>query len=176
MPVQQLISGFLNWSVNFQQILSGALPGNIQPINYPLSANLQFVNAVATALGVDQVTIGQLQNFSTTQTLNLNSGLKDLNGNAFSIARCRFAIFQNLDPAATHLVEIYADATHGWTVLPPVANFQTIPANGGTYMIVDPASIGTNGYVVTSTNCVVDINPNSNTITAVNYLIAGSSS
>lgn len=176
MPVQQLITGFLNWSANFQQVLSGALPGNIQPINYPLSANIQFANAVATALGVDQVTIGQLQNFSSIQALNLNSGLKDLNGNAFSIARCRFAIFQNLDPTATHLVEIYAAASNGWTVLPPVANFQTIPANGGTYMLVDPNSISTNGYVVSSSNCVIDINPVSNTITAVNYLIAGSSS
>jgi hypothetical protein len=175
MPIQQVVTGFLNLSANFQELITVGLPTTL-PLPYQLSANIQFANAVATALGVDQVFIKSYSPAASPQLLNLNSGLSDLNGNAFSIAHCRLFLVVNNDPTAAHLIKIYAGASNGWVALPPSTNPNFAYANGGIFMLVDPNSVGANGLQVSSSNCTVDLDPVANTVAGVSVLIAGSSS
>lgn len=175
MPIQQVVTGFINLSANFQEVITSGLPSAL-PLPYQVGINIQFANAVATALGVDQVFIKSYSPAASPQVLNLNSGLTDLNGNAFSIARCRLFLVVNNDPTAGHLIKIYAGASNGWVALPPTANPNFAYANGGVFMLVDPNSVGSTGLQVSSSNCVVDLDPVANTVSGVSVLVAGSSS
>jgi hypothetical protein len=106
--------------------------------------------------------------------INLNS-FTDPAGNSASLARVRFFEVAVTDGTTGHTVAIYSGASNGWAFLPPVAHPNTAQPNGGNFVMHDPQSTGAGqGYVVSGTSCMVEIDPGANDV-QVSILIAGCS-
>jgi len=176
-----VVTGTAGLILNFyEMITSGVItPQNLQagigiPASLPGFAALSFTNGTG-AMQVDTVYGMPLTLSASTLTLDLTS-LTDLRQNAINFARVRVLGLVNTDTTAAHTVKVYADATNGWAVLPPVANYLTLYANNGVIALFDPASSGSgNGQVVTSGSKRITLDPGANTITTVYLVLIGGS-
>jgi len=92
-----------------------------------------------------------------------------------TFARVREYFFLDPDNAPTHVVKHYAGAANGWAPLPPVANYQTVAAEGGIIYMSDPTTSGVGGgLVVTNTSKTITLDPGANTVTIFVFIVGTS--
>lgn len=122
------VTGNNQVSLSFTQVNSTGL---ITPLK--LTASIGFNPAYGTSgTAANQVNLfyaASVTLASTTLALDLTA-LTDLAGTAVNMLRVRELIIQSTDTVAAKLLKVYAAASNGWAFIPPVANFQTIPAGG----------------------------------------------
>lgn len=168
----QNVSGTVLVNTSFLEVMTSGLLANVN-ISVPLNIQLSYTNATNGALTVDQVH-GQVYALaaSTPQTIDLTS-LTDPGGNAINFARVRDIIFYNADTVTSHVVNISAGASNGWSYLPPDTNPLILVAKGGMIWLHDPNNAGgTNGMVTGGSSKTILMDPGSNTV-SISVLIVG---
>ncbi len=172
----QNVGGTSNLSMQFQE---QALLAFNSTFNYP--ANMPFTspawaNTTGGALGLDTLYAHQYTLVSTTATINLFDGsLLSPGGNACVFNRVRFFAVGVVTTAAGKLINVQSGASSGVLWLPPAANTLFIPSNNSLFVMADPMSITTNGFIVDTSHKNITFDSVSNTV-AFNVLIVGNSS
>jgi hypothetical protein len=166
-----VITGSQRIQTSFTQTKS---TGVITPLS--LGATIGFTPNYGNGTGANQVDLmysAAVTLASTTSVLDLTS-LTDLAGAAVNMARVRELIIQSTDTTLTKLLKFYAASSNGWTFIPLVATFLTIPAGGCLHMS-DPLSVGAGvGLVTGGASKVITIDSVAQTCT-YNIIIAGCS-
>lgn len=150
-------------------IVNQQIPGTI-------TSNISLVNGNGAALNIDLAAWGQVSLAATTKLIDFSS-LVDPGGTTqnWTGGRVRLLAIQVVTTTSGDDIEYYADATNGWSQLPPVANPLYARANGGVTFMFDPNSNGAGvGMVVTSTSKRFNFNSGANTV-VFNWVALGSS-
>lgn len=179
------VFGTLNRSPNFQQTNTTGLITS-QTLSAQQQQSIQYINATAQALGVDQLFVASASLASTTATFRFSSAgtLKDMFGGAIAMVRIREIIVFNLNQTVGQDLEVYSSASDGIPWIPPVANplyarSGTTNSNTGftfgSLQISDPCSFGAGvGNIITTTTDSLTLNSGSNTV-AYSMIVLGCS-
>lgn len=172
----QVVSGSSNVSMQFAEQALLAFNTTFQyPAVMPFTSP-NWVNTTGGALGLDTIYAHQYTLASTTVTLDLFGGsLLSPGGNACVFGRVRFFVVGVSTTAAGKLLNIQSGASSGVLWLPPVANTLFLPPNNSLFLLADPNSITTNGYLVDTSHKNITFDSVSNTV-VFNLLILGNSS
>ncbi len=172
----QVVGGTSNISAQFAE---QALLAFNSTFNYP--ANMPFtspawVNTTGGALGLDTLFAHQYSLASTTATINLFDGsLLSPGGNACVFHRVRFFAVGVVTTTAAFVINVQSGASSGVLWLPPAANTLFIPSNNSLFVLADPMSITTSGFIVDTSHKNITFDSLSTTV-VFNVLIVGNSS
>ncbi len=168
MAVQTVVGSSTNISMTFAEQALLAFNAVFQyPATLPFTSPA-WVNTTGGALGLDTLYAHQYTLVSTTVTLDLFGGsLLSPGGNACVFNRVRFFAVGVSTTTAGKLINIQSGASAGVLWLPPVANTLFLPPNNSLFVMCDPNSITTNGFIT--------FDSVSNTV-VFNVLIVGNSS
>ncbi len=173
----QVVSGQSLLSFNLtelgQLVFNASGPFNVQ---IPSQTGYSFANTTGGALGIDTIYAHSFSLASTTATIDLFGGsLTSPSGLACVFARVRIFAVAVTDTTSTHLIKIQSGASSGVLWLPPAANFVWSTPNGGAFVLFDPNSITTAGFLVDTSHKNITFDSAALTV-GFNVLIAGNSS
>jgi hypothetical protein len=161
------VQGTVLFTVNLGQAATGALSP------YTIPAQVQLSTNYASGVGpgqVDTLYARSLVLAGAPVTVDF-AAVNDVSGAPVSFARIREFVAYVTDPAATHVVNVYAGASNGWSVVPPSTSPLPARPGGGLVRVADPQSTGAGaGNVVTATSRTVTFDPGANTVTV--YVMA----
>lgn len=174
MAAQTNVIGNSRFSANFTETQTVGLISPLSPA-VVMTQSANYINAASGAPSTIDLVYSKQLTISGTTVLNLLSGMVTIGGEAAVFARVRDLIVQVADTTLGHYVNVYANASSGWTVgLPLIASELTVAA-GGMLHLTDPLSFGTGtGLYVPSGSGSFTIAAAVNG-TVVNVIVAGCS-